>query len=180
MVAVCAAPDLAAVLVAGGVHVLLCGTDGASLATTIVSLRRTATRQMAPAAAAMVAPPDAPSDTATDVPTDTPTDAAMVAPPAVTDAPTDVPTDAPTDVPTSTHSPTEATAGRIAVLVGDLGQPEVEAAARAMARELFGAEPVTVRTESEARQLLTGADRLEQARSGTFEPPFDSWSNPTP
>ncbi|MDQ1364902.1 MAG: hypothetical protein QOE57_944, partial [Acidimicrobiaceae bacterium] len=70
--------------------------------------------------------------------------------------------------------------GRIAVLVGDLGQPEVEAAARAMARELFGAEPVTVRTESEARQLLTGADRLEQARSGTFEPPFDSWSNPTP
>ncbi|MDQ1367960.1 MAG: hypothetical protein QOF20_313, partial [Acidimicrobiaceae bacterium] len=64
MVAVCAAPDLAAVLVAGGVHVVLCGTDGASLATTIVSLRRTATRQMAPAAAAMVAPPDAPSDTA--------------------------------------------------------------------------------------------------------------------
>jgi hypothetical protein len=160
MVAVCAAPDLAAALVAGGVHVLLCGTDGASLATTVISLRRTATRQMAPAAAA----------------TDTPTDAAMVAPPAETDAPRD----APSDAPTSTHSPTEATAGRIAVLVGDLGQPEVEAAARAMARELFGAEPVTVRTESEARQLLTGADRLEQARSGTFEPPFDSWSNPTP
>jgi hypothetical protein len=149
MVAVCAAPDLAAALVAGGVHVVLCGTDGASLATTVISLRRTATRQMAPDAAAMVAPTDAPRD-------------------------------APSDAPTSTHSPTEATAGRIAVLVGDLGQPEVEAAARAMARELFGAEPVTVRTESEARQLLTGADRLEQARSGTFEPPFDSWSNPTP
>ncbi|MDQ1377678.1 MAG: hypothetical protein QOE15_1851 [Acidimicrobiaceae bacterium] len=141
MVAVCAAPDLAAILVAGGVHVLLCGTDGASLATTVISLRRTAT---------------------------------------VPVAPTDASTDVQTDAPTSTHSPTEATAGRIAVLVGDLGQPEVEAAARAMARELFGAEPVTVRTQSEARQLLTGADRLEQARSGTFEPPFDSWSNPTP
>ncbi|MDQ1358703.1 MAG: hypothetical protein QOG44_3076, partial [Acidimicrobiaceae bacterium] len=113
MVAVCAAPDLAAALVAGGVHVVLCGTDGASLATTVISLRRTATRQMAPDAAAMVAPTDAPRD-------------------------------APSDAPTSTHSPTEATAGRIAVLVGDLGQPEVEAAARAMARELFGAEPVTV------------------------------------
>jgi hypothetical protein len=90
-------------------------------------------------------------------------------------APKDVPKDAPTD-----GEPIDVPAGRLAVLVGDLAEPEVEAVALAMARELFGGEPVMVRRESDASQLVTGASRPEEARSGTFEPPFDSWSNPTP
>ncbi len=51
---------------------------------------------------------------------------------------------------------TFAAAGRVAVFVGDGDRPEVMAAAVAMARELFGAEPVIVRTAADAAQLLAG------------------------
>jgi NAD(P)-dependent dehydrogenase (short-subunit alcohol dehydrogenase family) len=57
--------------------------------------------------------------------------------------------------------------GRVAALVGDLADPDVEAAARAMAAELFGGEPVLVRTKSDAGQLTARAPGPERARSGT-------------
>jgi len=47
-----------------------------------------------------------------------------------------------------------ATGGRLAVFVGDPDRPEVMEAAVAMARELFGAEPVIVRTAAEGAHLL--------------------------
>ncbi|MDQ1392351.1 MAG: hypothetical protein QOF30_1328 [Acidimicrobiaceae bacterium] len=123
MVAVCRDAETAAVLVDRGVHVVLCGTDGTSLAATIASLRQATTGPNRP---------DAPC------------------------------------------------AGRVAAFVGDLFEPEVVAAALAMAGELFGAEPVLLRNDSDLPQLLTRVPGPEEARSGTFEPPFDSWSNPTP
>ncbi len=51
--------------------------------------------------------------------------------------------------------------GRVAALIGDPGDADVEAAALDMARELFGGEPVVVHTMSEARQ---------RTRSGTVDP----------
>jgi hypothetical protein len=56
---------------------------------------------------------------------------------------------------------------RLAGLVGDLGEPETEEAARAMARELFGGEPVVVPTAGAAQDLLGTLAAPNQARSDT-------------
>ncbi|MDQ6614116.1 MAG: hypothetical protein M3083_05060 [Actinomycetota bacterium] len=43
--------------------------------------------------------------------------------------------------------------GRVGLLIGDLADPEVEAAALGMAKELFGGEPVLIAAASEAGQF---------------------------
>jgi hypothetical protein len=58
--------------------------------------------------------------------------------------------------------PTIAAAGRVALFVGDPDRPEVMEAAVAMARELFGAEPVIVRTAAEGGHLLAGVPGSQQ------------------
>jgi hypothetical protein len=57
--------------------------------------------------------------------------------------------------------------GRIAVFVGD--PEDDEETALAMARELFGGDPVVVRTESEAARLIAGVPGSGQASSGTVD-----------
>ncbi len=117
--AVCGDPEVAAVLVAGGACVVLCGTDGARIADAVVALR------------------DANRDTARDA--------------------------------------ARQEGGRVAGFLGDLADPAVEAAALAMAAELFGsgsAEPVVVRSLSEARQQKAKAPGPAGVGSGSvFVPP---------
>ncbi|HEX3425127.1 MAG TPA: hypothetical protein VHT30_03280 [Acidimicrobiales bacterium] len=57
----------------------------------------------------------------------------------------------------------EESGGRVAVLVGDPDDPEVVAAALAMARELFGGEPIMVSSLSEARQFGTRSGTVDSA-----------------
>lgn len=51
--------------------------------------------------------------------------------------------------------------GRVGALVGDPGCASVEAVALTMAAELFGGEPVMVRTVSHARQLAAGSGTVD-------------------
>jgi hypothetical protein len=60
------------------------------------------------------------------------------------------PSAARTDIPKATTPE----AGRLAVLAGDPDRPEAMEAAVAMARELFGAEPMIVRTAADSARLL--------------------------
>jgi uncharacterized membrane protein len=56
---------------------------------------------------------------------------------------------------------------RIAALVGDLADPETQASAVAMARELFGGEPTVVLTVSAALQLDSHLPGPQPKGSGT-------------
>jgi len=47
--------------------------------------------------------------------------------------------------------------GRVVAMVGDPADPDVQAAAREMARELFGTEPQAASTMSAARQVAAGS-----------------------
>lgn len=62
---------------------------------------------------------------------------------------------------------------RLAALVGDPSEPEGEAAAQTMARELFGGEPVLVLTANTARDLAAKA-----ARDLAYQAPNDPASAP--
>lgn len=56
---------------------------------------------------------------------------------------------------------------RMAAMVGELADPETEAAAVAMARELFGGEPTLVPTVSAALQYRQHLPRPTPKGSGT-------------
>ncbi len=60
-----------------------------------------------------------------------------------------------------------AVGGAIAVLVGDLADPEVQTAARAMAAELFGGDPIVVSRASDAGQEKPGPPGSDEGGSGT-------------